>query len=123
MKKYFLLCLFFFSSFTAGHKIMTKDTFSEIEIGISEPKLKDQLGEPDLIKNIDSGEKEFEYIERVSVDDRTMEVRHYLFLIKDGKVSSKKMILDDDRFKPLLERNAYDLQTSSNDRSSSKEDN
>jgi hypothetical protein len=112
MKKYLIGCLFMLAACTAGHRIMTTDIFSEMDVGMSEKELKQKAGDPYSVKTLASGDKEYEYIERVIVDDRAVESRHYFFIIKNGFVFSKKMV-EGDKYKPLLDRNAYDLQTSS----------
>ena len=112
MKKYFIFSLLILSACYAGHQIMTTDTFYEIDLGMSEKELKQKAGSPYATKDLGNGEKEYEYIERVKANKRTIETRHYFFIIKDGKVTSKHMKYADE-YKPLLERNAYDLQTSS----------
>ena len=114
MKKYLFMCLFMCVACTAGHKIMTFDAFSDIEEGINEKELKEMAGTPYSIKNLGNGIKEYEYIERIIIDDRVIEMNHYIFIIKDGIVTSKKVIKGEN-FKPFLDRNAYDLQTSYND--------
>jgi hypothetical protein len=108
-----VFCLFFCVACAAGNKIMTTENYSEIDVGMSVQDLKNQVGEPYSIKQYNDGVKEYEYIERLVVPDRTVETRHYFFIIKDEVVVSKRME-QEDYYKPLLERNAYDLQTSYN---------
>lgn len=114
MKKYLLLSLFFCVACAAGHKIMTENTYSDVEVGMNEKELKTLAGAPYSIHKLANGVKEYEYIERVIVDDRTIEVRNYFFTIKDGVVTSKRVIPGNMRNRPLLERNAHDLQTTYN---------
>ncbi len=90
---------------------MDGDTFTSLSVGMSEKELRAQAGSPYNKKNLGNGEVEYEYIERVVVSDRTFEVRHYYFIIKDGHVTSKKVISKQEDHHPLLERNAYDMQT------------
>jgi hypothetical protein len=111
MKKCFLLC-FILMACASGNKNMTADIFQEIETGITEKVLKEKVGSPYTVKDLGNGEKEYEYIQRVVVSDRNFETVHYLFIIKDGKVTSKKIVKTQEKPQPLLERNAYDLQTS-----------
>ena len=111
MKKYIFLSFFLLMACAAGHRIMTTETFYEVNEGMTEKELKAKAGTPYLIKDLGNGEKQYEYIERVIINNRTVEARRYLFIIKNGIVTSKKIVYDD-KDKPLLERNAYDLQTS-----------
>jgi hypothetical protein len=113
MKKYLFLCLFFCAACASGQKIITTETFSDVEMGLSEKELKTQLGTPDTIRKYSGGVQEYEYIERIIASDRNIQNKHYFFIIKDGVVISKRMV-EDEAFRPVLERNAYDLQTSFN---------
>ena len=90
---------------------MNSETFSEIDSGMTEKQLRAKAGSPYSIKRLGGGEVEYEYIERIKADDRTIESRHYFFIIKNGVITSKKMVYDT-YDQPILERNAYDLQSS-----------
>ena len=68
------------------------------------------------IKKLEDGYLEYKYIERQRSADRVLVERHYLFVIKDNKVTSKKHI---DMNRPSYERNSYEMQTSSNEKSKS----
>lgn len=113
MKKYLFFFLFFCGAW-ASSKVMTMNAYYEVEVGWTESQLKDSLGRPFAVKSLSSGERELEYIERVFVDDRMVELRHYFFTIKGDIVTSKRMVEDKFKGKRLLERNAYDLQTTLN---------
>lgn len=112
MKKYFIFCLFFCFACASSGKIVTMDDYCKVEVGMTEKELKNELGEPYAIKCY-CGVKEYEYIERLIVPDRDVEARHYFFIVKDEVIISKRVIKEDP-YRPLLERNAYDLQTSYN---------
>jgi len=90
---------------------MTSDRFSQIEEGMDEKQVEKIAGKPYLKKDIGSGTWEYQYIERIYTNDRTVLLRKYLILIRNGKVTSKTMVTEDD-YDPLHERNSYDLQTS-----------
>ncbi len=116
INKFFIfLILALITSCASGGKVVTQESFSEIERGITVTQLKGQLGSPNEIKKLASGDEEYIYFERIQANKEVVELRHYIFIIKQGKVFDKKM-----RFmkQPLpyriLERNAYDLQTSQN---------
>lgn len=111
MKKFLFLCLIL-TACAAGSKRMDTDVFCSVDVGASERELKAKAGSPYNTKNLGHGEVEYEYIERVIVSDRTFEIRHYYFILKNGKVTSKKVIEKQEDHHPLLERNAYDMQTS-----------
>jgi len=108
-----LLTLVLFVGCMAGHKVMTSESFSEIMVGISESELEKQAGSPYKVTKIDKNEKVYEYIERVEAGGRVVEEKHYLFTIKNGQVTSKKM-----KFENLMDdRDAFELQTSFNNES------
>jgi hypothetical protein len=111
MKKYLIFCFCFCAVYAAGNRIMTAEVFSEIEIGMPEKELRRIAGEPYSVRKCCDGQKELEYIERVMANDRILEIRHYFFMIKGGLVNSKRLV-EGEKHKPLLERNAYDLQMS-----------
>lgn len=112
MKKYLIFCLFFCFACASNGKLVTMDDYCSVQVGTTEKELKQELGEPYAIKCY-CGVKEYEYIERIIVPDRDVETRHYFFIIKKDVIISKRVIKED-AFTPLLERNAYDLQTSYN---------
>ena len=94
----------------AGHKITTMETFSEVHLGMTEQKLKQQLGKPNKVIVIDENEKVYQYNEKIYANDRIMEERKYLFTIRNGLVTSKKVLYDNLRDK----RDAFELQTTYN---------
>ena len=109
--KYLLLILtsILFISCSAGSKVIDSDKFYEVEIGMSIKELKEKLGDPYSVKSLGNGEVEYKYIERLYAADRVLQERHYLFILKNGKVVSKKVI---DLNRPVYERNSYEMQTS-----------
>lgn len=111
MKK--ILFVLFCIGCAAGHKMMTEETFTKIENGMKEEAVEKIAGKPYEVKNIGDGVYQYQYIERIFSNDRTIEVRKYLILMKGGVVTSKKMVIEKG-FDPLQERNSYDLQTSDN---------
>jgi hypothetical protein len=119
MKKYIAFFLFACAAW-AGSKVATDMAFDQIDVGATEAELKQKIGSPYAVKNLSNCEKEFEYIERVIIDDRMIEMRHYYFVIKDGMVASKRMVEDKMKGKRLLDRNAFDLQTSLNEKDKDK---
>ena len=106
---YLFLCIMAFGCMR-GHQIMTYDRFDDLPIGMHVQDLQKKAGKPYSIKNLGNNEQEFEYLERLTMGDRVVEERHYLFIIRNGKVVSKHVTSDS---RPPLEgRNAYELQTS-----------
>lgn len=113
MKK-FLFCLLYIFTAWAGSKV-SPEAYYNIDEGNSETQLREALGEPYAIKCLSKDEREFEYIEKIFVDNIMMEIHHYYFVLKNGVIISKRVTQDKFEGRPLLERNAFDLQTSSND--------
>ena len=101
-----------FCACAAGHSMMTMDKYSEISVGTTREELKEKAGKPYSIKKIGDHEEIYEYIERINVENRFVERRHYLFIIKNGKITSKKVTQEEPP--PLEFRNSYELQTSQN---------
>lgn len=85
---------YFFSiiltSCALGGSAITSTTFQEIQIGTSAPDMIATAGQPYAIHRKEDGFMEYEYIERLKIGDRDAEIRRYYFLIKDGKVVSKR---------------------------------
>ena len=112
MKKVFYVLILSIFACSCGHRIVTMEEYSEIEVGMTKEELLKQLGPPYSIQKLTHNQEEYEYIERISVDEYVVEERHYFFLIKDGKVYSKSYKSINPP--PLYHRNAYELQTSFN---------
>lgn len=110
MTKYLIAFLFLLGCMN-GTKVMSADSFSEVSVGMSVDQLTKELGEPYAIKTINSTDQEYEYIEKISANNRVIEERHYFFLIKNGQVYSKRMKSFQ---RPVYQGNAYELQTTFN---------
>lgn len=67
------------------------NSFYDVPIGASQPEVISMLGEPYSVQNRPDGTTEYEYIVRIKEGDRDLEKRHYLIVMKDGKVVSKKV--------------------------------
>lgn len=97
-------------SCASGGKTMTAEGFSEISVGMTEKEVQQKYGKPYSIKDLGEGEIEYRYIEKVTIGrDRVLQEKHYLIILKNGKVTSTKtQILN----RPVYERNSYEMQTS-----------
>ena len=103
-----LLC-----SCAAGGSFITSEKYQDVPVGITTQELVDRLGEPYSIRKTKSGTEVYEYTERVAAGGQIVEVRKYIFLIKDGKVESKQL---QTQTTPIFDqRNSYEMQTSDND--------
>lgn len=113
MNKFLLMVCFFLAACASGGKVVTQESFSEVERGITLVELKNKLGTPNQIKKLASGDEEYIYFERVQGNDEIVEVKHYIFIIRQGRVYDKKMRFEKMQLPyRILERNAFDLQTS-----------
>lgn len=99
----------------SGGRVVTQESFSEVERGITLVELKAKLGAPNETKKLASGDVEYIYFERVQGNEEIVEVKQYIFIIRQGRVYDKKMRFEKMKLPyRILERNAYDLQTSQN---------
>ncbi|HRW58272.1 MAG TPA: hypothetical protein P5048_01490 [Chlamydiales bacterium] len=107
----FLLLFALFFSCASGTKVVTADDFAQIAIGMSEKKMIEIAGQPYSKKKLENGAIEYRYIERVTSSGTVLQERHYLVLVKDHKVISKKVLFYRE---PPYDINSYDMQTSEN---------
>jgi hypothetical protein len=52
--------------------------------------MEQRVGSPYQIRNLKDGEKEYEYIERITMGDEVVEENHYFIIVQDGKVKGKR---------------------------------
>ena len=83
--------LFLLVSCGLGGKVVTMDTFYEVDISTPTQQVVDLLGKPYAIHDKGDGTVEYEYIERINIGARNAETRHYFILIKNGMVVSKRV--------------------------------
>lgn len=91
-----------------GHRVMTMDSYHDVPIGTSEKKLVEMAGSPYSVQNLQDGKVQYQYIERIPMGDRTVEERHYFFVLKNGQVINKYM---KSVSPPPYIENSYDMQT------------
>lgn len=95
----------------SGSKVMTIEDFSDISVGQTSDDIQKKHGKPYSIKNIGDNEVEYTYIERIPMGKRVLQERHYLIILKNGKVTSTQTRSFN---RPVYERNSYEMQTSYN---------
>lgn len=98
-------------SCASGGKVMTAESFSEVSIGMSSDEMQKKFGKPYSIKDLGEGEVEYTYIEKIHMGSRVLQERHYLIILKNGRVTSTKTR---DYSRPAWQRNSYEMQTSYN---------
>lgn len=99
-------------SCASGGKVMTADSFSEVSIGMTADDLQKKFGKPYSIKDLGEGEIEYTYIEKIHMGSRVLQERHYLIILKNGRVTATKTR---DYSRPAYQRNSYEMQTSLNE--------
>ncbi|NGX28959.1 MAG: hypothetical protein K940chlam1_01149 [Candidatus Anoxychlamydiales bacterium] len=98
-------------SCASGGKVMTAESFSEVSIGMSSDEMQKKFGKPYSIKDLGEGEVEYTYIEKIHMGSRVLQERHYLIILKNGRVTATKTR---DYSRPAWQRNSYEMQTSYN---------
>lgn len=88
--KYFLLAVVLCGCFTR-HTYITNQKYNSVQVGDPISVVVDQAGEPYALRTLQNGTLEYEYIENFSRGTVLIYENHYFFIVKDGKVVSKKM--------------------------------
>jgi hypothetical protein len=81
--------------------MMTRQNFQDVQVGSSINDVENRVGSPYAIRKGPNGTQEYEYIERYYLNDEVVEENHYILVVKDGQVVSKRL---NDKTPP-----AYDL--------------
>lgn len=90
---------------------MTMNSFYDIPVGASKEEVLAAAGKPFAIRNLEDGSVEYEYIERFKAGGRNINERHYIIVMKDGKVVSKRVKQDSP---PPYTFDSYEMQTTQN---------
>ncbi len=92
---------------------MTMETFQEVDVGTTELDLRKKYGDPINTYHKTNGLTIYEYSERFTLgplEQRVVEERRYYFYIRDGVVTSKRMIIrNPPPFEPMDDVNPDDL--------------
>lgn len=83
MKKILPLLLLLLSSFT-------RLDFNNIQLGMQASDVVNRYGEPYSVRELRGGALEYQYVERISMNQELVYENHYFLTIKDGKVVSKR---------------------------------
>jgi hypothetical protein len=75
--------------------IMTISGYQSTHIGMARENLVRNFGEPQTVTTLDSGIIIYEYEERFMTGAQMLQVRRYVFYIKDDRVVSKQMKIYD----------------------------
>jgi len=111
---FFFLSIMFLALFgcASGSKVMTAEQFSEISIGQTSQDIEKKYGKPYSVKHISDTEVEYTYIERAQMGKRVVQEKHYLIILKNGRVSSTQIRTFN---RPAWQINSYEMQTSLNE--------
>ncbi len=108
IKKTIFVIIFSLFLPACGHRVMTMQTFYDVPNQITSQELKDRAGFPYAIRKKEGGVEEYEYIERITAGQNIVEERHYIFILKNDRVVSRKVLQSDP---PPFDTNSYKLQT------------
>lgn len=84
------LILLFALAVSCGSPVFTQEQFAAFSCGTSVEILTENYGQPYDIKIFRDGTAEYHYIQRVPVRPDAADEHHYYFIVKDGKVLSKR---------------------------------
>lgn len=87
--------------FACSSHMMTRQNFQDISLGSSITDVESRVGSPYAVRKGADGTEEYEYIERYYLNDEVVEENHYILVVKNGQVVSKRL---NDKTPP-----AYDL--------------
>ena len=70
---------------------MTRDGYSEVQVGMSAHEIESKFGKPYSIISKVGDQEIYEYIERLTMGTQVVEQRRYYIVIAGGKVIGKYM--------------------------------
>jgi hypothetical protein len=112
MKNFVWISLFFLAACASGPRMLTMDSFYDIPVGATKDEVIAKAGDPMVITKKDDGVEEYEYIERMKLGARTLQERHYILILKEGKVVNKRV---EQSSPPPTEFDSYEMQTTTFD--------
>ncbi|MCH9617258.1 MAG: hypothetical protein SP4CHLAM5_07820 [Chlamydiia bacterium] len=80
---------------TQPGKVITMDSYLQVENGETREDILREFGEPLTIELKDDGTEIFTYIERFFMNGKVIEAHYYYFYIKGGKVVGKLVKTED----------------------------
>jgi hypothetical protein len=98
---------------------MTMNNFSDIPIGTASSEVIISYGQPYAIHKKENGMIEYEYLERIKAGARVLEERHYILVIREGKVISKHIKQSSP---PAYYFDSYEMQTTQSGSASTNDD-
>ncbi|MDJ0651677.1 MAG: hypothetical protein QNJ27_01505 [Simkaniaceae bacterium] len=93
MKYLFFLGLLFLLACAIHPKVMTRDKYARVEVGMKASDIEHRFGKPYQIVSREGGKETYEYIEKIKMGNQVIEQRRYYIVIQEGKVIGKYMKL------------------------------
>lgn len=87
MAKFAIVLLLFLTA--CQHKMMTGDTYAQVEIGESIQKVKNEYGKPYAIHHRDMDSEIYEYNEKIMMGTTTIVQKRYFLVVREGRVVGK----------------------------------
>lgn len=72
-------------------QMMTRKNFEDVQVGSSMTDVQKRVGSPYAVRKGANGTEEYEYIERFYLNDEVIEENHYILVVKNGQVVSKRL--------------------------------
>jgi hypothetical protein len=108
----YLPLLLLSSACVSGGNLATMDHYSDVSIGASADQVVSQMGRrPSQIERKSDGSIEYIYVERINASARNITERRYIFVLKDGKVVSKRVKQSEP---PAYKFDSFEMQTTDN---------
>lgn len=90
-KKWLCIAGLFLSACLSHTAMMDGEKFETVAIGTPVSTLEAQIGKPYKIHNKGNGRQEYEYVERISIDQCLVSENHYFIVVENGQIVSKYM--------------------------------
>ncbi|MBF8263039.1 MAG: hypothetical protein HW387_704 [Parachlamydiales bacterium] len=108
MRRLLIISFFMLAACASGPSIVTMSAFYDIPVGATKDEVIAKAGDPVSINKKDDGSVEYDYVERLKAGSRLLEERHYIIILKEGVVVSKRV----EQNSPIpTQFNSYEMQT------------
>lgn len=94
MRTLCLLGLIFLTACFSRTTLMTRETFDSISLGTPISEVVAKAGEPYSIHSKGGGLEEYEYHERLAIDNQFVAEYHYFLKVSQGKVVAKRVVTE-----------------------------
>jgi len=87
----FSLVLLCSCSTPANTLAMTRQEYNDVILGTPITKLVSELGEPYSVRDLGDRVEEYEYVERIAMNNELVYETHYIFTVVNGQVIDKRL--------------------------------